>query len=116
MRNTYRTGVWAEYLAAAYLMVKGYRIQALRYKTLVGEIDIVARKGRALIFTEVKYRQSGADALGAVMPKARSRIRRAAEYYMLEKRCESFTLNTEMRFDVIALNRCFFIKHIKNAF
>ena len=114
--NTYRNGKWAEYIAALYLTVKLYRVCALRYKTKVGEIDIITRKGNAIIFTEVKFRQSGEDALYAVMPQAQQRIRRAAEYYLLEKRYESSTLNADIRFDVVVLDRRFFIKHIKNAF
>ena len=40
----FRTGLSAESRAAAYLMAKGYRILAKRYRTRYGEIDIVARK------------------------------------------------------------------------
>lgn len=115
-KHTYRNGKWAEYVAAFYLTVKGYQVCTLRYKTKVGEIDIIARKGNTIIFTEVKFRQSGTDALHAVLPQAQQRIRRAAEYYLLEKRYESSTLNTVIRFDVVALDRYFRIKHIKNAF
>jgi len=115
--NAFHSGKWAEYIASLYLTMKLYRVCTLRYKTKVGEIDIIARKRNAIIFVEVKLRKSGDDALHAVIPQARQRIRRAAEYYLLEKRYESSTLeDMDIRFDVIALGRCFFIKHIKNAF
>jgi len=44
-RRFERKGRRAEWLAALALMLKGYRIAAMRYRTPVGEIDIVARKG-----------------------------------------------------------------------
>ena len=114
--KNYKHGVWAEYLAAAYLLCRGYRILALRYKTKVGEIDIVARRGRTIVFIEVKYRQNMDDALAAVRPSSQARIRRAAEYYFLAKQHESSTLNPNIRFDVIAIIGPLLIKHIKNAF
>ena len=108
----YRAGIWAEYLAAAYLMLKGYRIRKMRYKTRVGEIDLIASKGRALHFVEVKYRPTLNQAGEAVIPHAQSRIRRAAEHYLLGRDLESFTVS----FDVIGITPNFRIRHIKNAF
>jgi len=67
--NHYTRGIWAEYYAAFVLIFKGYRILGLRYKTKVGEIDLVARKGNVTIFTEVKFRDNEADALEAVTHK-----------------------------------------------
>ena len=72
------TGLSAESRAAAYLMAKGYRIVARRFKTPVGEVDIVARRRDVLVFVEVKARNTLDDAAYAVlpripkMPKARS--------------------------------------------
>ncbi len=43
-RKALRRGSAAEYIAAIFLMLKGYRILAMRYKTKLGEIDIIARK------------------------------------------------------------------------
>jgi putative endonuclease len=50
----FRTGLSAEGRAAAYLMLKGYRILARRFRTPYGEIDIVARRRNLLAFVEVK--------------------------------------------------------------
>jgi putative endonuclease len=50
----FHTGLSAEARAAAYLMVKGYRILARRFRTPYGEIDIVARRRHLLAFVEVK--------------------------------------------------------------
>ncbi|HUU66777.1 MAG TPA: YraN family protein [Methyloceanibacter sp.] len=55
-------GVFAETLAAALYRLKGYRIVARRYKTPVGEIDLVALKARRLAFIEVKRRRTQDDA------------------------------------------------------
>ena len=52
----FRTGLSAESRAAAYLMAKGYRILARRFRTPHGEIDIVARRRNLLAF-----RGQGAD-------------------------------------------------------
>ena len=50
----FRTGLSAENRAAAYLMAKGYRILAKRYRTPYGEIDLVARRRNLVVFIEVK--------------------------------------------------------------
>jgi putative endonuclease len=110
--NTYRAGIWAEYVAAAFLTVKGYRILKLRYKTKVGEIDLIAKRGGVICFVEVKYRSSLDDACAAVSPQSMSRIRRAAEHYLLGNGAES----SIVRFDVIGLSPQLRIRHIKNAF
>ncbi|MFW5833612.1 MAG: YraN family protein, partial [Pseudomonadota bacterium] len=54
--STDRRGHDAEARAAWWLRLKGFRILACRYRTPVGEIDLVARRGRLLVFVEVKYR------------------------------------------------------------
>ncbi|NKF34370.1 YraN family protein, partial [Pseudomonas sp. BGM005] len=55
-RKALRRGLVSEYVAAVFLMLKGYRILALRHRTRLGEIDIVARKGDLAVFVEVKAR------------------------------------------------------------
>ena len=114
--NSYGRGVWAEYLALAYLMIQGYRFRALRYKTKVGEVDLVMIRGGATVFVEVKYRADAEQAAYAVTPRTQARIRRAAEHYLFEKACESPKINTEVRFDAIIISKFLLIKHIKNAF
>ena len=59
----------AESRAAAYLMAKGYRILAKRFRTPYGEIDLVAKKRNLLAFVEVKARASLDDAAYAVTPR-----------------------------------------------
>jgi len=55
--SAYRHGLLAETVAALLLRLKGHRIIARRYKTPVGEIDLVALKGKRLAFAEVKLRR-----------------------------------------------------------
>ena len=61
-----RRGRRAETLAAWYLRLKGYRILARRYRTPVGEIDLIVRRGRLVAFVEVKRRPTEAEAAEAV--------------------------------------------------
>jgi putative endonuclease len=54
----FRVGISAESRAAAFLIAKGFRILARRWKSPVGEIDIVARRRSLLVFVEVKARNN----------------------------------------------------------
>ncbi|MDR2077372.1 MAG: YraN family protein [Rickettsiales bacterium] len=56
--NRYNYGLFAEYYMIFHLYIRGYKILARRYKTSLGEIDIIAKKGRNLIAFEVKARNS----------------------------------------------------------
>jgi putative endonuclease len=80
MRDTqvraYRSSLAAETMAALMLRLKGHRIVAQRYKMPVGEIDLVALKGRRLAFIEVKRRKTAEDA-DRTVPAQRRRIVRA---------------------------------------
>lgn len=76
------SGRRAEYWAAVFLRFKGYSIMASRVKTPHGEIDIIARKGRTLVFIEVKYRQNPKALQASFTPSAQARITKAASYYV----------------------------------
>src|SRR5690606_19315098 len=75
-------GLSAESRAAAYLVAKGYRILARRWKCPAGEIDIVARRRQLLVFVEVKARASLDAAAESVVPRQRQRIAAAAEAWL----------------------------------
>src|SRR5436305_6206345 len=75
----FRTGLSAEARAAAYLIAKGYRILAMRFRSPYGEIDIVARRRNLLAFVEVKARATLDDAAWAVTPRQQQRIINAAQ-------------------------------------
>src|SRR2546427_11418534 len=72
-------GLSAESRAAAYLIAKGYRIVARRFRSPAGEIDIVARRRGTLVFVEVKARERLDDAAEAVTERQRRRTIAGAE-------------------------------------
>ena len=81
-RARLRRGRFAELIAAAALMAKGYRILGRNVKTRAGEIDIIAVRGQRLAFVEVKRRLTSADAEAAVSGQQAARIRNAADYWL----------------------------------
>ena len=64
------------------LRLKGYAVVARRYKTPVGEIDLVALRGKRLAFIEVKRRKTKEDAAWTLPARQRRRIIRAAQYWL----------------------------------
>ncbi len=111
-RQAYQSGHWAEHLAAFRLRLAGYGILARRYRTPLGEIDLVARRGRVVAFVEVKRRAKLSAGLDAVTPVARLRIRRAAELYI--RRYPALSELT-LRFDVIVVTPWSWPRHIRDA-
>lgn len=81
-RRAQRRGRAAEWCAALWLRLGGYRILARNWRVGAGEIDLVARRGRRLVFVEVKARADQASALEAVSARQQARIRRAAEAFV----------------------------------
>ena len=69
----------AERLAALWLRLKGWRILAVRARTPVGEVDLIARRGRTLAFIEVKARATDIEAGLALDEWRLRRVARAAE-------------------------------------
>ena len=55
--KSYWFGIIAEYIAIFFLLMNGYKILKRRYKTFAGEVDIIARKSKAIISVEVKARR-----------------------------------------------------------
>lgn len=111
-RRTYRTGLIAEWMAAGYLLCKGYRFVDWRRKTPMGEIDLIMRKRDTIVFVEVKARQTNDNAVYAVHMRNRIRVERAAVYLSAQR---ADWLDKNKRFDVIAISWPFFIRHIDNA-
>jgi putative endonuclease len=88
-----------------YLAKKGYALVERNYRTRRGEIDLVVRSERALVFVEVKLRRGTGfgDPLEAVTPKKQARIRRMAERYLAEKGEDFVAGFEEVRFDVVGI-------------
>ena len=74
-----RGGRRAEALAALWLQLKGWSILGRRVRTPVGEVDLVARRGRTLAFVEVKARASAEEAERALDAWRLRRVAAAAE-------------------------------------
>ena len=72
-------GRQAERIAAWWLRLKGWRILDRRVRTPVGEIDLIARRGKLVAFVEVKARPSLTEAQAFLEPRAMQRIVAAAE-------------------------------------
>ena len=106
-------GLSAESRAAAYLLAKGYRIVARRFRSPVGEIDIVARRRGTLIFVEVKARERLEDAAEAVMLRQQRRIVAAAEAWLASHPDD---ITCDIRFDVVLVAPKSLPRHIQAAF
>jgi putative endonuclease len=109
----FRTGLSAESRAAAYLIAKGFRILARRWKSPVGEIDIVARRRKLLVFVEVKARERLDDAAWSVTDRQRARIVAAAEAWLAVNESVSFQ---DIRFDAMLVAPGRIPRHIPAAF
>jgi putative endonuclease len=109
----FRLGLSAESRAAMLLIAKGYRIAARRWKTPFGEVDIVARRGRALVFVEVKARDGADAAAEAVTERTRRRIIAAAELWLAHRPDDA---RRDIRFDVMLVTPGRIPRHIANAF
>ncbi len=109
----FHTGLSAEARAAAYLVVKGYRILAKRFRSPYGEIDIVARRRNLLAFVEVKARASLDDAAYAVTPRNQRRIIDAAQAWLMTHPEHA---DFELRFDVMLIAPRRLPRHLLAAF
>ncbi len=90
----------AEIWAAAWLMLKGYRILGFRLKTPQAEIDLLALRGKVLAVVEVKQRASLLAALEAVSPDQRARLRSAAATLAARRPALQ---HTSVRLDLMAM-------------
>ncbi|MGX9424433.1 MULTISPECIES: YraN family protein [Bradyrhizobium] len=109
----FRTGLSAESRAAAYLMAKGYRILAKRFRTPYGEIDLVVRKRNLLAFVEVKARASFDEAAYAVTPRQQQRIIAAAQAWLM---AHPEHAEFDMRFDAMLIAPKHLPRHLLAAF
>jgi putative endonuclease len=109
----FRTGLSAEIRAAAFLMAKGYRMLAKRFRTPHGEIDIAAKRRNLIAFVEVKARASLDEAAFAVAPRQQARIIDAAQGWLV---AHPEHADFELRFDVILIAPRHLPRHVLAAF
>lgn len=112
-RKAWRRGHVSEYLAALYLACKGYRIVAIRHRTPLGEIDIVARKGDLAVFVEVKARRGEQSAIDAVSFAAQRRIRAASDLWLAQ---QPDYARLSQRYDIVAILPRRWPRHFRDAF
>jgi putative endonuclease len=109
----FKVGISAESRAAAFLIAKGFRILARRWKSPLGEIDIVARRRSLLVFVEVKARERLDDAAWSVTERQRARIAAAAEVWLAEHNDPRIR---DIRFDAMLVAPGRIPVHITSAF
>ena len=108
-----RFGKRGELFARIFLRLKFYKIMNKNYKTPFGEIDIIAKRGRAVVFVEVKARKNQNKLEEALLAVNKRRISKAANYFIAQN---PFLTNNDLRFDVIFLAPKSFPYHIISAF
>ena len=106
-------GISAESRAAVWLLAHGYRILARRWKSPLGEIDIIAARRHLLIFVEVKARAKLDDAAEAVTERQKQRIAAAAEIWLAANLMPAIR---DMRFDAILVAPGRLPRQIRAAF
>lgn len=106
-----RDGRAGEWLAAVYLMLKGYQILGFRLRTPQGEIDLLAKRGRILAVIEVKRRTTVEQALGALDFAQRERLLRAGRNLAARRPA---LRQLALRIDLIALAPGSIPRHVRN--
>lgn len=100
MAESKLTGSWGEALAAEYLRKKKYQVVAVGYHSRFGEIDLIAKNRKNLVFVEVKLRKNAdfAAAREYVDRRKQDRIRVTASIYLSQN-----PTKLQPRFDVIEI-------------
>lgn len=111
--KAYRRGHRGEWLAALALILKGYRIVARRYRTVLGEIDLIARRGDLVLIVEVKARPSLIEAMEAVARSSERRIEGAADLWLARQPDHA---RLSIRFDLVAVLPRRWPVHVENVF
>lgn len=107
----YNLGMLAEYFVLIYYLVRFYQPLHHRYKSYAGEIDLIMKRGKWLVFIEVKARKYGMHD-GIVSDNQQQRISRAAELFLAKH--QQYT-GHNIRFDLVIVKPYCFPQIIKNA-
>jgi putative endonuclease len=109
----WRHGHFAEAAAAALLVAKGFRLIARRYKTPLGEIDLIVKRGRLIAFVEVKARGNRREALESVGRFSERRIVDAADLWLAKHPAAA---QFDLRYDMVLVTPWRLPAHIPDAF
>ena len=112
-KKALRRGHVSEYIAAFSLMLRGYRILAMRYRVKSGEIDIITRKGDIVSFIEVKARATTEASVFAVDGSTQNRIRNASMSWLSSQRDAG---RLSYSYDIVAVRPWRWPVHLKDAF
>ncbi|GHA96095.1 UPF0102 protein [Algimonas arctica] len=110
-----KAGRVAEHWVALYLILTGHRILARRFKTRSGEIDLVARRGKTLIFVEVKQRAKAEHTIDPVTARSEERIIRAGEIF-LSRHPQFVDQGAALRYDIAIVTGRWRITHRRDVF
>lgn len=108
----FKAGHAAEWIAAFWLMAKGYQLLGFRLKSRAGEIDLLARKGRVLAVVEVKRRADIQAAVLALTPAQHGRLLAAGEAV---RRARPALAGLDLRIDMVALAPGRIPRHLRNV-
>jgi len=112
MISTYNLGIFSEYASILFLKLKGYTVLERRHRNYLGEIDIVAKKRKLIVFLEVKTIKKKNKDFPVVSNRQINRIKRASMLYLNR----GYYYNYDIRFDLITVSNLILIKHYKNVF
>ena len=115
--TSHSSGAWGEDLALRYLTRRGHKLVERNYRKRYGEIDLIVRKGDALVFVEVKLRRTTnfGDPLEAVTPRKQATLRKLAEQFLSDREPNFNTV----RFDVVGILASrdrLRVRHVEDAF
>lgn len=111
-QQAYARGQRAEAWASILLMLKGYRILNRRFKTPIGEVDLIIKRGKVIAFVEVKARKTRDDAAYAITDRQKKRIEGAAGLFLSQN---PHLTNYFCRFDAVLVAPLALPAHIANA-
>lgn len=117
-RHRSALGGRGEEAARRHLESLGYRILATRYRTRLGEIDLIAEEDGIIVFVEVKTRRSGACGAPeeSVTAAKQRRIVRLATTFLASRDLQG----RDCRFDVVAVDEgasgALTVRHLPDAF
>jgi putative endonuclease len=114
-RKAEKAGRRAEIWVALYLILTGHRILAKRYKTRSGEIDLIARSGKTILFVEVKQRAKPEHAIDPVTARSEERIIRSGEIFM-SRHPVYVDQGYALRYDMAFVTGHWRITYSRNAF
>jgi putative endonuclease len=103
----------AEWLAMFAMILKGYRPLARRYQGWGGEIDLIMRRGKTILFIEVKARIDPDSALLAIHADKIRKINQAIQHWLMR---HDWAHSLTLRGDAVLVSPWHWPHHVKDAF